>query len=90
MNQSNTDLEDLTKDELKQLVRSLQFELRGEEELTKVDIIERLLSFEELELTEDDLMNVEQEYNMGLRKSGWMKLYRFIRGHIEMDEKQEE
>jgi len=74
-------LEELNKKELKNLVKQLQFELKGEKHLTKKDILEQLLTFKELGLNQDDLMNVEQDYNMSLRKSGWMKIYRFTKEH---------
>lgn len=82
---NDSELDQMTKEELKNLVRSLQFELRGEDHLTKVDIINQLLNFEELGLTEDDLMNVEQEYNIGLKKSGLLKIYHFIRETIQQE-----
>lgn len=83
------DLENLSKDELKKRVRQLEFELKGEEHLTKVDIVRRLRDMEELNLEDEDLMNVEQEYNIGLKKSGWMKLYQFIKGQIQLDEQKQ-
>jgi len=63
------DLENLSKKELIQRVQKLEFELKGEEHLTKVDIIQRLRQMEELGLEDEDLMNVEQEYNIGLKKA---------------------
>lgn len=78
-------LEDLDENQLRKLVRRLQFKLRGEEHLTKQNILDRLRQFEELGLEEDDLMDVEQEYNMGLRKSGWMKIYNFVQKQVGED-----
>jgi hypothetical protein len=82
------DLENLNKKELIQRVRKLEFELKGEEHLTKVDIIQRLREMEELGLEDEDLMNVEQEYNIGLKKSGWMKLYQYIKGQIQLNDQE--
>jgi len=44
---------------------------------------------EELGLEDEDLMNVEQKYNIGLKKSGWMKLYQYIKGQIQLNDQQD-
>jgi hypothetical protein len=77
-------LEELDKKQLQNLVRDLQFKIHGEEHLTKNQIINRLTQIEELDLDkEEDLMNTEDQYNLGLKKSGWMKLYKFIKQAVE-------
>jgi len=76
---TTVDLDELSKEELKQQVRQLRFELRGEEHLTKRDILSQPREFDELGLEDDDLMDVEQKYNIGLRKSGWMKIYNYVK-----------
>jgi len=83
------DLENLSKEELIQRVQKLEFELKGEEHLTKVDIIQRLRNMQELGLEDEDLMNVEQQYNIGLKKSGLLKVYKFIKGQIQINDQKD-
>lgn len=61
----------------------MRFELMDEEHMTKNDIVQRLLEVNELELSEDDLMDSSQGYNRGFRKSGWLKIYRYVKSTVD-------
>lgn len=69
------DLESLDKKELVDRVKELELRLEIGDDFTKKDIILRISDLVGLD-RESDLMNTSDEYNIGLRKSGWLKLYR--------------
>lgn len=77
------DVENMDMAQLQNLVKQMRFKLMEEEDMTKRDIVQQLLEIDELDLSEQDLMDSSQGYNRGFRKSGWLKLYKYIRSNLD-------
>lgn len=72
------DISELSREELEKEVENLRLQLElGDGNITKKDIIKQIADIVGLD-EENDLMNTSDEYNIGLRKSGWLKLYKSL------------
>lgn len=79
---SKTSIEDKTREELEEIIQVLQTQLQfvqSPETISKREIVTRI--GEIADLSEEDFMDVEEDYNMGLKKSGWLKLYQYLVQH---------
>lgn len=71
--------ENKSKEELIQYIQVLETQLRftqRPETISKRELVKRIGEIAKLD--EEDFMDVEEDYNMGLKKSGWLKLYQFL------------